>query len=293
MISVIICSINNTLLQNCKTSIQNTIGVPYEIIAADNSIHNFGICKVYNDGARKAQFNILCFVHEDISFNTPGWGEALINNFKITGDAIMGVAGTKYLSKVAAPWGAPDGDAICMNIMQNNNGRKWHDFKNPLNETLSEVVVIDGVFIATTKKIFDKTPFNENLLSGFHAYDLNFCLENRGSCKIYVAYNILLTHYSLGSYDAAWLKAQMKANRHFTGWVKGHIESFQPSLTKKQAAVFEKNTYKSALRMIAKTKHIPCSLMMKWCFTYPASAAINTFYTLKYFFRAIKYRIGS
>lgn len=73
MISIIICSKNKDLLKDVSANIELTIGVPYEIIAIENNKGEFGICKAYNDGASKAKYDIFCFMHEDISFETQNW----------------------------------------------------------------------------------------------------------------------------------------------------------------------------------------------------------------------------
>ena len=73
MISVLICSADNSLLNQVKANIEQTIGVEHEILFFDN-LEKKGICEVYNSLAAQAKFSYLCFVHEDILFQTLNWG---------------------------------------------------------------------------------------------------------------------------------------------------------------------------------------------------------------------------
>ena len=77
MLSVLICSINGELLRQVKQNIAETVGVPYEILVWDNKASNDGICKVYNRLASDAQYPLLLFVHEDVTFETMNWGQKL------------------------------------------------------------------------------------------------------------------------------------------------------------------------------------------------------------------------
>ena len=77
MYSIIICSISPERLSRLKANIQETIGVEHEIIAIDNRETHWPIAKVYNEGARRARFPYLFFVHEDVRFHTTGWGEVI------------------------------------------------------------------------------------------------------------------------------------------------------------------------------------------------------------------------
>ena len=82
MVSVIICSINKTLARQVEQNIQETIGVPWELILTDNTELKKGITWVYNEAASRARFEILCFEHEDVLFGTANWGALIQQYFK-------------------------------------------------------------------------------------------------------------------------------------------------------------------------------------------------------------------
>ena len=74
MISIVICSISPERLQQVIQNIQDTIGVEYEIIAINNREKCWPIARAYNEGARKARYSNLFFVHEDVKFHSQNWG---------------------------------------------------------------------------------------------------------------------------------------------------------------------------------------------------------------------------
>ena len=76
MLSIIVCSVNPEAAERLQKNIAATVGtVPYEIITFDNRTVGYGICKVYNLCTEKSRYDNLCFVHEDVQFDTIGWGE--------------------------------------------------------------------------------------------------------------------------------------------------------------------------------------------------------------------------
>ena len=61
MISFIVCSVLPYRLEELKTNIKSTIGsnFDYEIIAFDNREYHYGIAKIFNQFAKKTQFENL------------------------------------------------------------------------------------------------------------------------------------------------------------------------------------------------------------------------------------------
>src|SRR5688572_480816 len=109
MISVIICSASSLLLNNIKKNIKDTIGVPFEILAYENSKVQRGISQIYNQGVTEANYEILCFVHEDVVFDSVGWGEEVLTAFNLNHKlGLLGVAGSSYKSLAPSGWQSSD-----------------------------------------------------------------------------------------------------------------------------------------------------------------------------------------
>ena len=104
MISIVICSAKPHLLAALRQNVEETIGIPYEIIAIDNTGNRYGICKAYNEGGTKAKYPFICFMHEDISFATPNWGERVIQHFSDERTGMLGIAGGDAKSLVPSSW---------------------------------------------------------------------------------------------------------------------------------------------------------------------------------------------
>jgi Glycosyltransferase like family len=212
MISIIICSKNSSLAEMLSKNIVLTIGVPFEIIAIDNSIHNNSICSIYNKGGSRAKYPLLCFVHEDVLFRTMNWGINLIHHFKNDSIGVLGIAGGDAISKVPCTW-SNSFISKEVNIIQhqNKNLKKTTHLQltnSNKKEIKKEVIAIDGVFIAVTKSVFNNTKFDEFLLHGFHGYDIDYSLQTKSKgYKNYVAFDILLEHFSQGNLNKAWLKS--------------------------------------------------------------------------------------
>ena len=63
MISIIICSRFQSISKELKDNIENTVGVVHEIICIDNSKSQYDIFSAYNEGVKRSQYPLLCFMH--------------------------------------------------------------------------------------------------------------------------------------------------------------------------------------------------------------------------------------
>jgi hypothetical protein len=89
-------------------------------------------------------------------------------------------------------------------VNHESGGKKWESrYSSPQGNEISQVAVVDGVFIAIHKLRIKKL-FVEDF-KGFHFYDLPFCLENHlEGVKIGVTTNIRITHKSIGQTNQQW-----------------------------------------------------------------------------------------
>lgn len=224
MISIIICSrekkISNVLTEN----IIKTVGCDYELIIIDNSQNKYSIFEAYNIGIEKSKGEYLCFIHDDILFHTNGWGKIInriFNDNKQIG--VIGVAGAKSKTKMPSLWWlCPKQDKIVNIIQHLPNGQieKWvQGFDDTKN---TEVVVIDGVFMAIRK---DKRIRFSTKLIGFHNYDLNISFEYKNyGYKIITSSEILIEHFSLGNIKKEWLESSYQIYNCFISILPLNLE---------------------------------------------------------------------
>jgi len=199
MISVLICSADNSLLNQVRENIEQTIGVEYEILYFNN-LEGKGICEVYNYLASRARFSYLCFVHEDVLFQTANWGLKIEDIFyRDPAIGVVGVAGSKYKSKNFSGWYSGIQSLDCANILHRNKYGDESIYLQPNKEKmLEEVVSLDGVFICCRKEIWAQSKFNEADLKGFHFYDIDFSVRASGICRLAVTYDINIFHITTG-----------------------------------------------------------------------------------------------
>jgi hypothetical protein len=219
MISVVICSVKKHLAAQIKSNIDNTIGVPWEAVIIDNTSPSRGITAVYNDGASRASFPILCFVHEDVAFLTQDWGKKIVGYFEADpGLGIVGVAGATYKSKTVAGWmtSVPHFDHYNITHRDPSGKNEKMSSGQSSQEGLIQVITLDGVFLCVPKKVITEIPFDETLLTGFHLYDIDLSWRIAKKYKAAVTLGIDLLHFTEGGdFGDRWLTATMNWHDHY------------------------------------------------------------------------------
>lgn len=214
MISIVLSSYKPQQFHACVNSIEQTIGVPYEIIKVDNP-GVMTIAEAYNQGMQRAQYEILCFVHEDILFKDQQWGLRVASILEDKSIGVIGIAGSKVMGKAPGAWWEFGTGHYVQNLIQHARGAIVHNrtFGIDYSSNPSEVAVIDGVFIAFRKST--GLQFNA-AIPGFHAYDLGISMEaHLKGLKVVVADGILLEHFSSGTIDQGWFMAMDKFYDHY------------------------------------------------------------------------------
>ncbi len=218
MISIIISSQKKALLEEVTKNIEVTIGVPFEIISIENSNGKMGICEAYNAGASKAAFDILCFMHEDVLFETVGWGKNVATHLANKQVGLIGLAGGDTKSLVPSSWSSSVFQSEISIIQHSKDSavapRKIIKTGYPQNTaTIKNVVCIDGVWMCTRKDVFEKYQFDNVYFKGFHGYDIDFSLQVFSHYQVCVVFDVLLHHYSEGNYRKAWMSSAVMVSK--------------------------------------------------------------------------------
>jgi hypothetical protein len=160
----------------------------------------------------EARFDYLCFVHEDVLFETSHWGEKIKTIFNSDPKiGVIGVAGNKYKSAFCSGWYAGRKELDCGRINHRYpQGDQLIDLRPENNSPLERVVCVDGVFICCRKECWAQTKFAEERLPGFHFYDIDFSIRAAKSFTVAVTFDILLTHItSGGDFGNNWIKTAL------------------------------------------------------------------------------------
>ncbi len=198
---------------------EETIGVPCEFVAIDNSDGSMGLCEVYNKGALKARYDLLCFAHEDILMRTANWGAIVVSLFDEHARlGLLGIAGGSYKPIIPSGWSYPTARAstVFAHYIQSRNdadGGSAGSFNNSGNTVLSDVVAVDGMWFCTRRKIAADIRFDESLFKRFHCYDVDFSLAVFQQYRVAVTFEILVEHFSNGSFNAEWAEETLKLHK--------------------------------------------------------------------------------
>lgn len=214
MLSIIICSRQKDITQSLKNNIKETIGVDYELIVIDNSTNKFSIFTAYNEGISRAKGEILCFMHEDILFHTLEWGKKIKNHFVDKKVGLVGVIGGHVIMNYPSTW-------CCTNLISGNYIQGYTDKNgnydntlvindNYLNNELTDVVAVDGFWFCVKYEIFEKIRFDDQTFSGFHAYDIDICMQiHLIGKRVCVIDDVKIEHFSFGTPDDRWLHSMI------------------------------------------------------------------------------------
>lgn len=201
VISIIICSRNHSELQKVLLNVETTIGVEFEPVVIDNSNGQYTIFEAYNLGINLSKGDLLCFMHEDIAFETQDWGKRVVKIFGANSNlGLLGVAGASYKPSVPSGWSFPEActDTMYMNIVQHRKGGEPSStvYNNPRNEVLSKVASVDGVWFCTTREVVKNIKFDDSTFNNFHCYDIDFSLSVLQKYDVAVTFDVLIHHFS-------------------------------------------------------------------------------------------------
>ena len=225
MVSIITCSVNDEQYFEFEASVTNTIGVPFEIIRIDNRSNAYSICAAYNEGARRARFDVLCFSHEDIQFITKDWGKDLCTVLDDRKIGLVGVYGICFHSHFPVGWyasGEFEGQVV---LGMEADAKADYHVRFP-SEKIADVAGVDGLFMATRRGVFDRYKFAEEILKGFHGYDMDYSLQVGQTLRVVVTRNILLKHASGGQFNDAYYEAMAVIGKRWHDAFPVHVAAY-------------------------------------------------------------------
>jgi GT2 family glycosyltransferase len=172
-ISVICVYNNREKLDQYLISSVNRQDSLFELLAIDNTQgRHSSAAEILNETAKKARYDYLMFVHQDVAFIADTWltdAQRSLRHLRNLGAA--GVAGNSRRGRVRRVFrGIPPLRAI----------RKKPRKPFP-------VQTLDGCLMIVPKEVFQKIAFDEKAVSGWYLYTANYCLDLiRAGYLIYV-----------------------------------------------------------------------------------------------------------
>ena len=221
MISIIICSRYSDIPTKMRQNIAETIGCDHELLVVDNSRNKYSIFQAYNEGVRRSKGDILCFVHEDVLFRSMDWGRVIAAHFwddeKV---GLIGFAGAHFFPDIPMYW---DRSPMVSEYNLTTRGSKTErcfSVEHFGNETMVEVVAVDGLCFFMRRDLFDRVAFDENTFRGFHMYDLDISMQVRETgYKVCVCDDVLVEHfYEFNPSKAGFELFEANLQKFFDKW---------------------------------------------------------------------------
>ena len=180
-----------------KTLLYKTLKGEATWIQEDNTN---ALAKCYNkaiDFAIEEDVDNLILVHDDVILEN--YSTERLDNLMQKFD-VVGVAGTTQV-KLQSPalWhimGGGFGSGNLHGAVAHGDGKTKH--MTAFGPYPKRVVLLDGVFLAISKKVFKKIRFDESCPAKWHFYDLDYTMQcHKAGFKLGVG-DILITHQSPG-----------------------------------------------------------------------------------------------
>jgi hypothetical protein len=160
----VICVYNDRYkLNNYLIKSLNNQTAPYELLAIDNTEGQIKSApNIFNETAKKAKYDYLMFVHQDVDLDSRDWlanvQKDLKSLFRLGAAGVAGKNRDGFAASVSH--GSPP------------------IFVGPVRlEKPVRVQTLDGCLVIVPKNIFKKISFDESTIEGWHLYVVDYCLD--------------------------------------------------------------------------------------------------------------------
>ena len=198
-ISVAFCSIDPEKRDRTKLLYARLLhGFRHEIVCIEDAR---SLAEAYNRAINRSRGDIIILSHDDIDILAPDFAARLVAYLE-TND-VVGVIGSTEMTGPSWNWsGHP-------------KLRGWIVHQTDAAETLNvglvsmepsaAVAVLDGVFLAARRKVFESVRFDAQTFDGFHLYDIDWSYRaSIQGFKMVAVGDLMLVHQSRGQFAKDW-----------------------------------------------------------------------------------------
>ena len=241
MISIIVCSRGVRVSNSLRQNIADSIGEAFEIICIDNSRNRYSIFEAYHQGVLMAKGDYLLFIHDDIRFLTPLWGEILRKGLADRHVGVAGVVGGHIIDETSCSW--TSSGYYSGQVVQVRNGEKTY-YNHNLSGLGNSVAALDGMLLGIRKELFEQADlrWDSSSYCGFHFYDLDICMQAIQKGYRIAIVPIALEHYSCGSFDTRFFDNCAIFHRKW--------DSLLPVCSPSVTPAMQKHAYRKAMEKI-------------------------------------------
>ena len=199
-ISIIVCSIDPRRLARLKSDLDRVLRQEdWELIHIADAR---SLCEGYARGLLRADGELIVFCHDDIGIVCEDFADRLRRH--LAAHDLIGVAGSDYATGHSWHWAGPPHTASWVSLPR-PDGALVCGLLGAHGPMLRDAQVLDGVFLAGRRAVFEQIPFDADTFDGFHCYDLDLSYRAcRAGLRCAVALDLLIWHQSGGDFGESW-----------------------------------------------------------------------------------------
>lgn len=212
-LSFIVCSVRPAKLERLRARLGALLtDGSWELIAITDAK---SLCEAYNRGIAASRGELLVLCHDDILLLADDFERRLrgyLAEFEL-----IGVAGGVRINGPSWSWSGPPHIHCWVAHL--------HEQREPVvlllgtqGPSVTNACVLDGVFLAGQRAVFEWIGFDSATFDGFHLYDIDFSYRAAlAGVRSAVCLDLGLLHESAGRYDLVWKGYADRFLRKFAG----------------------------------------------------------------------------
>jgi hypothetical protein len=214
-LSFVVCSIRPEKVDRLRARLQQLLAVgSWELITITDAR---SLCEGYNRGIAASRGELLVLCHDDILLLADDFEQRLrscLAEFEL-----IGVAGASRIDGPSWTWSGPP-HIHCWIAHLDEQGRPVMLLLGAQGPVVSGACVLDGVFMAGRRAVFERIGFDSDTFDGFHLYDIDFSYRaSLAGVRSAVCLDLGVLHESDGRYDRIWQDYAARFLNKFSGRV--------------------------------------------------------------------------